>query len=951
MTEAGQPPSPREESAGLVAGYPPALGRLLVVDDEAELMAALRDMLTQQGYEVVGVSSGEEGLGALREQPFDLVLTDLMMPGMGGIAVLREAQTIDPYVVGIVMTGQGTVESAVEAMKAGAFDYLLKPFKLREVLRVLSRAMEVHRLRMENLQLRDTMAIYELSQAVAFRLEPKTLIGKVADAALEQCRADEVSVMLETGDGGGLYVAVARGAGRDQLLGERVRVGEGVAGWVARHREPVTLHGRVEDGRFAPLHPRPEIRAAVSMPMVSGEKLIGVLNVNLTRGRHRFTLGQIKALSILTSTAASALENVRLHAEVLEAEARYRSIFENSLVGLFRSTREGRLLAVNPAFAALFGYDSPEELLAAVTDIARQLYVDPERRETFIRTLETKGEIHGFEAQLYRKDGAVIWERVTARAVRDEGGSTLHYEGSIEDITDRVQAEAHLREREAEYRLLFESNPHPMWVFDDETLVFLAVNEAAVRHYGYSREEFLGMTIEGIRPREEVPLLAKHLAARDRPEAERSVHKGVWTHRRKDGSLIRVRVSAGTIVFQGRKARLVLATDLTEREQLEAQLRQAQKMEAVGRLAGGVAHDFNNLLTTILGYSELLIQQRHEDAELVRELEEIRAAGERAAALTRQLLAFSRRQVLQPKVLDLNAVVTDFERMLRRLIGEDVELASRLDPRLGRVEADPGQLEQVIMNLAVNARDAMPQGGKLTIETANVELSEAYAAERADVDPGPYVLLAISDTGTGMDEQTKSRLFEPFFTTKEAGKGTGLGLATAYGIVKQSGGHIAVYSELGRGTTFKVYLPRIEAAVERSSEIETGPLPRGSETVLLVEDEVGVRALVRTLLEAQGYAVLEASGAEEALEIAGSHARPIDLILTDVVMPGSSGPGLRGELERSRPGTRFLFMSGYTDDAVVRHGALESGLAFLQKPFTPEALARKVREVLDRPSG
>jgi len=421
---------------------------------------------------------------------------------------------------------------------------------------------------------------------------------------------------------------------------------------------------------------------------------------------------------------------------------------------------------------------------------------------------------------------------------------------------------------------------------------------------------------------------------------------------RKDGSEVPIEITA-TLIFdkEGNPiASIGINKDITERKQLEERLRQTQKMEAVGVLAGGVAHDFNNILTAILGYSELLLRDLAPNNPIHQGIEEIQKAGERAASLTRQLLAFSRKQVLQPKTLDLNLAVTDMERMLHRLIGEDIELLTILAPRLGKVMADPGQMDQVIMNLAVNGRDAMPYGGKLTIETKNITLKEDHARQYSGVPPGKYVMLAISDTGQGMDAETQVRIFEPFFTTKEVDKGTGMGLATAHGIIRQSGGYIWVYSEPEQGTTFKIYLPRIEEIEEGGQqEHMLAKPPPGEESILVVEDNQLVRDLAARVLKTEGYTVLTASDGKEGLRVAERHKDPIHLLLTDVVMPsGMSGRDLAERLATTRPTTKILYMSGYTDNAIVHHGVLDHDLEFLQKPFSPDALLRKIREVLDK---
>ncbi len=468
-----------------------------------------------------------------------------------------------------------------------------------------------------------------------------------------------------------------------------------------------------------------------------------------------------------------------------------------------------------------------------------------------------------------------------------------------------------------------------MWLFDPETRQIIEANQAACDLYGYSREEFRGMALSSIQPKEGEPTGVGH------------------SHRTKSGQMIEVDAAAHGFGYYKRPAELVVLMDVTGRRQLEEQLRQSQKMEAVGMLAGGVAHDFNNLLTIITGYSQLILNSLSPSDPNRSSAEQIMKASERAAALTRQLLAFSRRQVLQPKVLELNRLIGGLSTMLRRLIGEDIDLRLELRPDTGQVNADPGQIEQVLMNLVINARDAMPGGGTLTIETANVELDENYQSRQVVAKPGPYTMIAVSDTGVGMDEATQSHLFEPFFTTKGAGRGTGLGLSTVYGIVKRSGGGVKVYSVPNQGTSVKVYLPRIDqpAAIEAAEKSRAANL--GTETILLVEDDEMVRGLVRETLVREGYKVLDAPDPVEARRIAESYRGKIHLLITDVVLPKASGRELAAQIAGKRRDMKVLYMSGYADSAIVNGGILGKGLEFLQKPFTPASLSDKVREVLE----
>ena len=653
------------------------------------------------------------------------------------------------------------------------------------------------------------------------------------------------------------------------------------------------------------------------------------------------------------ATVLSEAERRRYRAEdaLLRSEERYRTLFDAVPVGLYRTAADRRIANANPAMAQMLGFASVEALIGSD---AVELYVEPAVRREWARRLETEGLVQGFEAELRRQDGSVLWSLESARATLDDAGGILHIEGTVQDITERKQAELRLRDSEAQYRLLFDANPHPMWVVDVETIRFLAANGAAVSSYGFSREEFLAMPATDIRPPEDVSQM--HARIRAAAAAEGVVSVGEARHRKKDGTIFDVHVTSSPLIFGGRPAVLAMAIDITERkraaaalEKLEGQLRQSQKMEAIGQLAGGVAHDFNNLLGVIIGYSELLLRDLAAGSPGARRMTEIRNAADRAAGLTRQLLAFSRRQVLQPRVLDLNAVVSEAREMLARVISENVAIITVLAPGLGRVRADPGQIHQVILNFAVNARDAMPAGGTLTLETRNVDLDRAAAGRHAGLAPGRYVALLVGDTGHGMPPEILEHLFEPFFTTKEQGHGTGLGLATVYGVVTQSGGHVEVESAVGRGTTFKVYLPLAEAEQDEAPAAPTAGSP--SETILLIEDAEALRDMVQEILEAEGYRVIAAEDAERALEVAASHPGRIALVITDVVMPGMSGPAAAERLLVLRPDIRVLLMSGYTDEAIGQQGVIGRETHFIQKPFSADALLRKVRVVLDQRAG
>jgi len=660
----------------------------------------------------------------------------------------------------------------------------------------------------------------------------------------------------------------------------------------------------------------------------------------------------------------------------------FRDLLDAAPDAMIVINSEGQIVLVNTQAEKLFGYKRDELLHQRLEMLVPHRFRKQHHghRDQYFSQPRVRPMESGVELVGMRKDGSEFPADITLSPIEMEDGIVVV--SSIRDITERKaneeiarqnaemkikmakenaelvaakkelqiiaereQAAEALRRSQARTRRLVESNIIGI-ATGDLNGKLIDVNDAFLKMLGFTRKEFLSgqMRWDTLTPPEYHQ--SDHLAV------EKLTSTGMappWEKEflRKDGTRVSVLIGVATLESEsGEIEAISFVLDISDRKRLEQQLRQAQKMEAVGQLAGGIAHDFNNLLAVIIGYGEIIEERLDESDPLSTKAGQITAAGKRAAALTRQLLAFSRQQVLEPKILDLNTVVADTTRMLQRLIGEDVELVTIAGPALGRVKADRGQIEQVIMNLAVNGRDAMPQGGKLMISTANAVMDEVYVRQHPGAVAGPYVLLTVSDTGCGMDQQTQAHIFEPFFTTKGPGKGTGLGLATVYGVVKQSGGYVSVYSEVGRGTSFKIYLPRTdEPQLSVSANLATES-ERGWETILLVEDAQPVRELASELLESNGYKVLQAANGADAVRLAEKYQEPIQLLLSDVVMPGLDGRKLADHMVRTHPGIKVLYMSGFTDDAIVHHGVLDSGVALLEKPFTKASLLRKVREIL-----
>lgn len=624
-------------------------------------------------------------------------------------------------------------------------------------------------------------------------------------------------------------------------------------------------------------------------------------------------------------------------------EARYRAIFEHANDALTLLSSDGVILEANHRWFDILGVEPVSMVGRHIGEFASP---GAEHSNTALyQQYVVGGPARNPIVPLRHANGSTVSMEFSLSTVEIEGRPTVLSIGK--DVTEQVRTSDALTAAEAKYRTLIERIPDAIWTCTaDGTLTFITRNVSKI--LGYTAEEMMRETLEArvswVHPDDQVRMQRSF-----REHVDHGIPFDIeYRHQRKDEKWIWVR-SRGTATFELNGVRYVegMLSDITERKQLEDSFRQAQKMEAVGQLTGGIAHDFNNLLSTILVNSHFLLTDLAVNDPRRADAEAIKAAADRAAGLTRQLLAFSRKQVLEPTILNLNSAVKDLEKMLCRLIGEDIEFLVIPAADLGSTRVDLSQLEQVVMNLVVNARDAMPAGGKLLMETANVQLDELYVANHAGATPGNYVMLAVSDTGCGMDEATRRRVFEPFFTTKALGKGTGLGMSTCYGIVKQSGGYITVYSEPGHGTVVKVYLPRVDDRPALVTKKSISRSLEGRETILLIEDDPQVRAGASRILKGHGYVVLDASDGTNALAMVSGYTGAPDLVVSDVIMPGPNGPDVVEELRRRFPKIKSLFMSGYTDHAALANGVLQAGVNFLQKPFVPEVLAKRVRDVLD----
>lgn len=1015
--------------------------RILIVEDSANdaeltLLELARDGIAPEARRV---ESAAEMRTALAEGPWDAVLSDYTMPGFGATEAFALCRTADPDLPFVVVSGTIGEQRAVEMMRAGAGDYLLKGnlTRLPAAVRREVREAEGRRGRRKaERKARDLAAIVASSDdaivgktldgiVTSWNAGAERLYGYAADEIVGRSIAplispdrpnEEVGLLgrvasgervehFETDrvrkDGTRVYISITLSPVRDEKgqvvgasaiardIGDRRRQDAALRASEARllkaqqvanigswENDLATLHvtwsaqtyrifeilpesGQMTHQRFLELV-HPDDRANVQKAFLES---LTYCSPGETTYRIRTPVGTAKSVEEhwqveadeegkpirVVGTCQDVTDRTRSEEVLRYSEERYRSLVDATAAIVWDSPASGAFNSEQPGWTKFTGQTVEQHREWGWLDA-----IHPDDREKTARAWEAAvatQTVYLVEHRLRKADGEYRHMTVRAIPILDDGGAIREWVGVHTDVTERQRMEEQYHHAERRLRHVVASSP--------VVLFTLALAADQIRGLDWIGENLL--SVLGHRPEEALSpdWWQANVHPEDLDRATAQAQDGLFGHgqatheyrfRHGDGEYRWTRGDLRLIRdAAGRPVEAVGSwSDISERKSLEEQFRQAQKMEAVGQLAGGVAHDFNNLLTIINGYGEIVhaaLPQDHPSRPLVAEIQN---AGDRAAGLTRQLLAFSRQTVLETRVLDVNDLVRNLESMLQRLIGEDVDLATRLAWALGRAKADPGQLEQAIVNLCVNARDAMPRGGQITIETQNVELDEAYVGAHPDVLPGPYILVAVTDTGAGMTPEVRARIFEPFYTTKGAGKGTGLGLAMVFGFAKQSGGHVAVYSEPGRGATFKLYLPLVAETPSVKSTASPTVMPKGTETVLLVEDEDAVRALGRHVLQLCGYAVLEAGHGREAVRVAAGHAGPIHLLVTDVVMPGGMGGREVAEAVVSLyPEAQVLYTSGYTDDAVVRHGVLEAGTHFLQKPFAPAAFAGKVRTILD----
>jgi PAS domain S-box-containing protein len=931
---------------------------VLLVEDNPLDIHLVRAMLaeaslngSQLAFDVTSVEDLGQALDILTEKKFGVILLDLLLPDSRGLDTLSRVLDAAPEAPIIVLSGLSDQDLALEAVKAGAQDFLVKgrldEYSLPRAIRyAIERKRAAEALRESEARYR---AVSELTSDYtdSLRVEPDgTLIREWATGAFTRITGydpDDLPVQddwkhIVHPDDRPIFLRRLETllSGQADVSEYRIITKHGEVRWLRSYGRPTW--DEAEDRVVGYIGAAQDItdRMRVEKEMRARNRELALLNRIITASVNYPDV--VSVLELACRELASAFDVPQATIALLNRDKTVAQV-----VAEYRADdhppalNEAIPVAGNPSFQHLLTHKTP----LAVSDAQ-----DNPRLASIHNLIRQRGTVSFLRVPLVIQGEVVGSLGLDATEPRRFSAQEISLAWSVADQVSGALARARLAESQRRLSTAIEQAAESVIITDAQGAI-LYVNPAFERITGYSRGEAIGQNLDFLKSETQDATSYEELWATVRAG---KVWQGRFVSRRRDGTLFTEEATISPVRNQDRVVTnyVALKRDVTRELYLEEQYRQAQKMEAIGQLTAGIAHDFNNLLTAINGFATLVQSEFSSDDPAQELIDKVLASGRRAADLVRQLLAFSRRQIIAPQVLNLNDVVADMDKLLRRIIGEHIELRSVLAPDLVPVKADPAQLEQIIVNLAVNARDAMTDGGKLTIETANVALDEDYTASHVDVQPGDYVLLAISDTGFGISEAAKPHIFEPFFTTKERGKGTGLGLATVYGIVKQSGGNIWFYSEEGVGTTFKVYLPQAtEAASEWRKPMTERQIPTGHETVLLVEDDDDVRDLARLVLKGQGYTVLEACDGQQAAQISALHGGPIHLLLTDVVMPGTNGNAVASQMSQAHPDMKTLFMSGYPDEAIAHHGVLEPEVAFLQKPFRPADLARKVRTVLD----
>ena len=941
-------------------------------------------LLRQHGHRLLEAADGSRGLAVVQAERPDLVITDVLMPVMDGYEFGRQLR-LDPATRGIPVVfytaHYGEREARALALSLGVSDVLIKPAESAEVLTIvgrllsgesgtgsasgafpLTREFDREHLRLLTDKLSETVGDLKTANA---RLRALINIGLEVASERDADRRLHGLCVAARDLFGATYISLGLLNRHARTVERVVTSGIDAPGWIKTGdalsgilhtvvAERRTLRGDNPGGdparlQLPSLHP--PVHAFLAAPIASPARVHGWICLVGNEGRpfseddEYLVLALAGQVGRIYELEHEILDRKQAESALRLERDRAQRYLDTAEVILLALDMEGRITLINRKGCDLLGWTERDLIGRDFIETCLPVRSRSALREKFHCVIG--GDLSLIETPVLTKSGGERLVEWCNTLVTDAAGHVIGTFSSGSDITERKQAVEALRTAEERLRFAMEAAGVGIWDMDYTTGV-VRWSETLEAHYGMEPGTFGGTFdafVDRIHPDDRDSLL-ETMESATKSGADFSIQ---CRSIRPDGT-VRWLSHAGRIHLgeHGEPLRGVgISLDFTERRTLEAQYQQAQKMEAVGRLAGGVAHDFNNMLTVILGYCELLLVDLDRDDRRQADIAEIQKAGASAAALTRQLLAFSRKEIIEPTLLDLNVVVGDMRVMLGRLIGEDVAVVLGLAAERAPVKADRGQLEQIVLNLAVNARDAMPAGGILTIETANVDLNDSQAKLHVSVKPGPYVALTVTDTGTGMTPQVRARMFEPFFTTKESGRGTGLGLATVHGIVTQSGGSIYVFSEVGRGTSFRVYLPRADAVELVVHAAPQSDRPRaGVQTVLVVEDDEGLREVARRLLLRQGYTVLLAANANEALQLFERNAS-IDVLLTDIVMPGASGPELTRQLMEQRPALKVIYMSGYTEEAIGRHGVLDSGIAFLHKPFTSETVGRKIREVLE----